>query len=167
MKKETHTNYRDHYFERGYWKLKIWETLVILLCWLIMFVPGIITGLTYLAYRTNGRYGHYFWHYREGFQELNFLFIFLGFAFGISAVFCLTTAFIQNQRRHGLSEKWPMFEFSRSKIHRENAEQFMTKRFADQESRQNVSYYQVKAAQNLGKHQLKAVVEGKIEEEKQ
>lgn len=85
--KKKHADYRDYYFERGHWGLKIWETLVAIFMWILMFIPCVITGMTYWAYRTGGRHGFYFWHYREGFQELDFLMIFLAFALGMIAVF--------------------------------------------------------------------------------
>lgn len=81
-------SYRDRYFMRGHWGTKIGQTIVTLLSWLVLIVPIMITVATYVAYRSHGRYGHFFWHYTEGFQELNFLMIFLTFALGVIAVFC-------------------------------------------------------------------------------
>ena len=75
------------YFEHGHWGIKVRQTLVALICWLTLFTPIVITSATYLAYLTHGRHGHFFWHYTEGFQELNFLVIFLTFALGMIAVF--------------------------------------------------------------------------------
>ena len=76
-------NYHDMYFEHHHWLLKIRQTLIMLLSWCILLIPIIITISTYLAYRTNGHQGHFFWYYAEGFRELNFLVIILLFALGI------------------------------------------------------------------------------------
>lgn len=92
-------NYHDQFYERGHWLLKVRQSLVVLLVWSLLAIPIIITGLTYWAYITDGRHGHYFWYYAEGFQELNFLIILLLFALGITIVFCLTMAYVQRARR--------------------------------------------------------------------
>ncbi|MDU1505147.1 MAG: hypothetical protein E6907_02275 [Limosilactobacillus vaginalis] len=105
MNTSTRNNYRDHFFEHGHWGIKIRQILIALACWLILFTPIVITSATYLAYLTHGRHGHFFWHYAEGFQELNFLIIFLTFALGMIAVFCLAMGYIQFQRSRGLVDK--------------------------------------------------------------
>ncbi|WP_461644313.1 hypothetical protein [Limosilactobacillus reuteri] len=66
-------NYHDMYFEHHHWLLKIRQTLIMFLSWCILLIPIIITTSTYVAYRTNGHRGHFFWDYAEGFRELNFL----------------------------------------------------------------------------------------------
>lgn len=60
MNTSTRNNYRDHFFERGHWGIKVRQTLVALICWLILFTPIVITSATYLAYLTHGRHGHFF-----------------------------------------------------------------------------------------------------------
>lgn len=114
-------NYHDKYFERHHWLLKIWQTLIMLLGWVVLFIPIFITSATYLAYRTNGRHGHFFWHYKEGFQELNFLMVFLLFALGMISVFCLTMGYVQTQRMKGLTTKWPMFDITKSNLQQKRA----------------------------------------------
>lgn len=153
-------SYRDKYFERGHWKLKIWQSLIMLLSWLVLITPIAITSATYLAYRSHGRHGHYFWHYAEGFQELNFLVVFLTFALGMIAVFCLTMGYIQTQRAHGLVNKWPMFDIKKNRWERAAAEKFMEKRFGYRQSREQRRYFTVKPEQNLGKNQLHDVING-------
>ncbi len=157
-------NYHDKYFEHHHWLLKIWQTLIMLLSWLVLFIPIFITTATYLAYRTNGRHGHFFWHYQEGFQELNFLMIFLLFALGMISVFCLTMGYIQTQRMSGLTTKWPMFNISQSNLEQKRAERFMTKRFGPRQQRINTRYRVIKPDQNLSKNQLRDIINGKLEE---
>lgn len=159
-----HRNYRDDFFERGHWWLKIRQVLVTLLCWVIFVIPCYITIKTYTAYLTNGRHGHFFWHYREGFQELDFLIIFLLFAMGMIAVFCLAIGFIQNQRRHGLVEKWPMIDLAENQRKIKASERFMAKRFGPPVKRHAVRHYVVKPEQNLEKNQLKTIIEKKEED---
>lgn len=153
-------NYRDRYFERGHWGTKIWQTFVMLLSWVVLVIPITITVATYLAYRTRGRHGHFFWHYAEGFQELNFLMIFLTFALGVIAVFCFAMGYIQLQRSRGLVAKWPMFDMAKNRWERHRAEQFMTARFGDEAYRQSRRNYTVQPEQNLKKNQLKQIVNG-------
>ena len=156
--KNAQQNYQDYSFARGHWWLKLRQTLLGLLGWLVLIIPIVITSSTYLAYRSHGHRGFYFWHYREGFLELDFLIIFLTFMLGISAVFCLTIAYVQKQRLEGLLEKWPLFDLTQNHNKRKAAEKFMTARFGDKQQRQNTKYYVVTADQNLSKNQLKKIV---------
>lgn len=158
MDKHLQHNYRDRYFEKGHWWTKIWQTLVVILVWIILFIPIMITTSTYWAYRTNGQHGHFFWHYAEGFTELNFFMIFLTFAAGVIAVFCFAMGYIQVRRARGLIEKWPMFDMTKNQWEQRRAERFMTKRFGDEAFRQSRRYYTVKPEQNLSNNQLKKIV---------
>lgn len=160
MSDKTTKSYRDRYFERGHWGSKVWQTVVVLFSWGVLIAPIVITGATYLAYRANGRHGHFFWHYAEGFRELNFLMIFLIFALGVIAVFCFAMGYIQLQRARGLVEKWPMFDMARNQWKRQAAERFMTARFGDETKRQSIRNYTVSSRQNLEKNQLKRIVDG-------
>lgn len=154
-------NYFDKYFTRHHLLLKIRQTIVMLFSWVILLVPIFITTSTYIAYRTNGKMGHFFWHYREGFQELNFLMAFLLFAVGMVCVFCLTMGYIQKQRIQGLTSKWPMFNVGESSLKQRRAEQFMTNRFGDAKVRTGVKYTTIAPEQNLTKNQLKEVIENR------
>lgn len=158
MDKNLQHSYRDRYYERGHWGTKIWQTLVMLLSWLVFITPIIITTATYLVYRTDNRRGHFFWHYAEGVQELNFLMIFLTFALGTIAVFCLALSYVQVRRARGLVEKWPMFDITKNQWEQRAAERFMTERFGDEKFRQNCRNYTVRPEQNLSKNQLKKIV---------
>ncbi|WP_283583256.1 ABC transporter permease [Limosilactobacillus difficilis] len=154
-------NYQDDYFEKGHWWLKIVQTVVMLLAWLAFFVPIIITGATYWAYRSHGRHGYDFWHYAEGFAELDFLMVFLTFAAGMIAVFCLAMSFIQWRRSKGLVNTWPMFNIIQNQQKSQRAEDFMQARFGSQAFRQRQRFYTVQPDQNLTKNQLKAIVNGR------
>lgn len=158
MKNNLLHNYHDTYFEKHHLLLKIRQTIIMFLCWIIFSIPIFITTATYIAYRTNSHHGHYFWYYAEGFHELNFLMLFLGFALGMIAVFCFAMSYIQTQRSQGLVNKWPLFDISQSQQECQLAEKFMTERFGNAYQRQNVRYYVVKSKQNLSKNQLREIV---------
>lgn len=158
-------NYHDKYFEHGHWLLKIRQTLLMLFSWVLFFLPILITGATYLAYRTHGRRGWAFWHYTEGIQELDFLLIFLTFADGVIAVFCLSLGFIQMIRTRGLTNNWPMFDFNQNARKARRAERVMTKRFGNKQFRQQQRYYSVRAEQNLQNNQLNKIVNGQEQDE--
>lgn len=96
---EEDKNYTDAYFESGHILLKIWQTIIPILGWIVFFTPIVITGSTYLAYLTNGKYGHYFWHYSEGFHMIKLTIILLIFALAMIAVFCISISYVQYQRQ--------------------------------------------------------------------
>lgn len=151
-------SYQDHFFGRHHWALKIRQTLAIILCWLVFFIPITITVSTYCAYLSKGKHGRFFWYYREGFQELNFLIIFLLFALGMIAVFCLAMGYVQKQRLRGLLGIWPLFDIPDNQKKRQRADNFMTARFGSRHDRQRVKYYVVKPEQNFSKNQLQKIV---------
>lgn len=165
MKVTPDSNYRDQYFQRGHWLLKIRQTLVALLCWILLFIPILVTTATYWAYLTHGKRGHFFWHYAEGFQELNFLVVFLTFAVAMTAVFCLTVAYVQIQRSRGLVDKWPMYDLLKNQREGQAAEAFMADRFGDPATRHSAKHYTVHPEQNLANNQLKQVISRAREEE--
>lgn len=154
-------SYQDAFFNHGNCRLKIRQIIITLVCWIIFLVPCWITLMTYWAHLSHGRHGHFFWRYPAGFQEIDFLIIILAFALGIIAVFCLAVGFIQNQRRHGLVEEWPMINLKENQRKMETANNFMARRFGPVKKRQQVRYYVVKPEQNLANNQLKEIVERK------
>ncbi|WP_276754523.1 ABC transporter permease [Limosilactobacillus ingluviei] len=152
MRPEQH--YVDDYFARGHWGRTIWQTVWTLLAWLLFLVPGVITGAMALAALTKGRWGHYFWHYHEGFVELKFLVVFLPFMFGVMAVFCLSSAYLQNRRRQGLVEKWPMLNPLKRQRQQHYLEAKMALRFGPATQRHRARVYRVQPNQNLTNQQL-------------
>ena len=160
-KNDAQKNFKDDFYARGHWGLKIWQTVVTLVCWLLFIIPGVITGMTYVAHLTRGRYGWFFWHYPEGMMTIAFLLTVLAFACGMIAVFCLASAFIQNQRRYGLSEKWPLVDLNQNQQEINLAEKFMTQHFGPPTVRHNIRTYTVRPEHNLATDQLKEIIHGK------
>lgn len=152
------STYQDDYFARRHWGRKSWQTLVAILCWLVLLVPCVVTIGTYLAYITDGQRGYYFWHYREGFSELDLLIILL-FCIGVGmAIFCLVVGGIQNRRRKRVLEKGPMYDVPASDRQVERAEQLAAAHFGPRHSQYNAHYYTVKPAQNFAKDDLKDTI---------
>lgn len=150
--------YQDDYFARQHWGRKLWQTLVAILCWLVLLVPCVVTIGTYLAYITDGRQGFYFWHYREGFSELDLLLILL-FIIGLGmAVFCLLVGGIQNRRRKRVLEKTPQYDIQESNRQVDKAMQLAADRFGSRHFRHTVRYYVVKPEQNFTRDDLKNAI---------
>ncbi|MFB9770382.1 hypothetical protein [Lactiplantibacillus modestisalitolerans] len=139
--------YTDHYFERGHWLLKIWQTIVGLIGWLAVFIPIIATGLSFWS-QYDSRVPR-LWSYREGVFEIKFIGIILLFCFVFAALFTLTMTIIQNRKRDRLVEQWPTYNPITQKRRQQLLAQFMTTRFGTPEFRQNVRTYHVKPEQNL------------------
>lgn len=150
--------YQDDYFARRHWIRKIWQTLVAILCWLILLVPCVVTIGTYLAYITAGRRGFYFWHYREGFSELDLLIILLVIIGLATAIFCLLVGGIQNRRRKRVLEKAPTYDVQESDRQVVKAMQLAANRFGSRHSRHTVRYYAVKPEQNFSKDDIKDTI---------
>lgn len=150
--------YQDEYFARRHWGRKCWQTLVAILCWLVLLVPCVVTIGTYLAYITDGRRGCYFWHYQEGFSELDLMIILL-VCIGVGmAIFCLLVGGIQNRRRKQVLEKAPMYDVQESDRQVDRAEQLATAHFGARPARYAARYYAVKPEQNFARDDLKNTI---------
>ncbi|GEL15973.1 hypothetical protein [Pediococcus cellicola] len=150
---ETQMAFTDHYFEKGHWLLKIWQTIVALLGWLGVFIPLVVTGLSYFGVKY-----HFFkplWIYREGIFEVQFISVILLFSFVMVLVFSVSMALIQNRKRDRLVEQWPTFNPINQKKRSTELNQFMDQRFGPAEKRQNVRNYQVEPEQNIETHEIK------------
>lgn len=155
--------YQDDYFARRHWVRKIWQTLVALLCWLVLLTPCVITLGTYLAYVTDGRRGFFFWHYREGFGELDLLIVLLVIIGVVTAIFCLLVGAVQNRRRKRVLEKTPQYDQQESTRQVILARQLAVKHFGARHARHTVRYYEVKPAQNFTKDELRSAVQQRKE----
>lgn len=85
--------HKDDYFAKKHVFIKIWQTLVAILCWVLMLTPCVVTISSYLAYLTKQKMGFYFWRYLEGFRELSLLLVFLLFVSGMITVFLFNSIF--------------------------------------------------------------------------
>lgn len=139
--------YTDLYFSSGHWLLKIGQTLVALFGWLCVFIPIIITGLSYLGVR----YGYFkpIWRYTEGIFEIRFISVVLFFLASVALIFSVSMTIIQDRKRDRLVEQWPTFNPINQKARETELDQFMRQRFGSDEFRQNVRNYRVESDQNL------------------
>ncbi|MFC6169411.1 hypothetical protein [Loigolactobacillus jiayinensis] len=143
----TQQLYTDLYFGHGHWLLKIWQTLVALLGWLCVFIPLIITVLSYVGVR----YGTFkpIWRYTEGIFEIRFISVVLLFLASVALIFTVSMTIIQARKRDRLVEQWPTFNPINQKARETELDQFMKQRFGSDEFRQNVRNYRVEPEQNL------------------
>lgn len=145
--------YQDDYFSKGHWLRKIWQTLLVLFGWICVFIPIIVTVLSYLGVEY-----HLFkpiWTYREGIFEIKFIGILLLFLFVMALVFSVSMSLIQNRKRDRLVEQWPTFNPINQKRRTTELDKFMDKRFGPEEARQNARNYRVELEQNLETHEIK------------
>ncbi|WP_395321021.1 hypothetical protein [Levilactobacillus parabrevis] len=149
--------YSDAYFEKGHWGLKIRQTLIGLLGWVCVFVPVIITVLSFWA-SYNPKIIH-LWSYNEGIFEIKFIGVLLLFAFVLVSLFAVGMTIIQNRKRDRVVEQWPTFNPINQRKRETQLGKFMDERFGDQEFRENVRHYQVKPEQNLDTDQIHQLYE--------
>ncbi|KRK36295.1 hypothetical protein [Levilactobacillus parabrevis] len=156
-KQDRQQLYSDAYFEKGHWGLKIRQTLIGLLGWVCVFVPVIITVLSFWA-SYNPKIIH-LWSYNEGIFEIKFIGVLLLFAFVLVSLFAVGMTIIQNRKRDRVVEQWPTFNPINQRKRETQLGKFMDERFGDQEFRENVRHYQVKPEQNLDTDQIHKLYE--------
>lgn len=156
-KQDRQQLYSDAYFEKGHWGLKIRQTLIGLLGWVCVFVPVIITVLSFWA-SYNPKIIH-LWSYNEGIFEIKFIGVLLLFAFVLVSLFAVGMTIIQNRKRDRVVEQWPTFNPINQRKRETQLGKFMDERFGDQEFRENVRHYQVKPEQNLDTDQIHQLYE--------
>lgn len=143
--------YTDHYFARGHWGLKIWQTIVALLGWVCVFVPIWITVKSFLGVHGHGRP---IWRYAEGIYEIKFIGIILFFLASVALIFTVTMTIIQVRKRDRLVAQWPTFNPVRQKRRVTTLDQFMDKRFGPATVRMAQRNYTVQPDQNLDTDQI-------------
>lgn len=95
--------YTDAYFEKGHWGLKIWQTLIGLIGWICVFVPIVITVLSFWA--AYDPHIIHLWSYSEGIFEIKFIGIILLFCFVLVSLFAVGMTIIQNRKRDRVVEQ--------------------------------------------------------------
>jgi len=144
--------YTDKYFESGHIFLKIWQTFVAILGWLAVIIPIVITVTSFWA-SFNPRIPH-LWSYPEGITEIKFIGALLVFGFIMTVIFAVTMTLIQNRKRDRVVEQWPTFNPIDQKERKKTIDDFIDKRFGDQEFREHARTYDVQPEQNLGTHEI-------------
>lgn len=149
--------YTDDYFAKGHLGLKLWQTLMALLGWLCVFIPIVITVISYIGVRFG--WVQPLWRYHEGIYEIQFIGVVLLFLAAVALIFTVSMTIIQVRKRDRLVEQWPTFDPISQKARETELDQFMNQRFGSPEFRQNCRNYQVEADQNLDTDQIHKLFE--------
>ncbi|WP_334329204.1 hypothetical protein [Companilactobacillus sp. HBUAS59699] len=144
--------YTDEYFEKGHLLLKIRQTIIAIIGWLAVIIPIVITVTSFWA-SFDPKIPH-LWSFKEGIYEIKFIGIILVFAWVMTMIFSIGMTIIQNRKRDRVVEQWPTFNPINQKMRKETIDNFIDKRFGDQEFRENVRSYDVQPEQNLETHQI-------------
>ncbi|AEJ23256.1 hypothetical protein WKK_01910 [Weissella koreensis KACC 15510] len=153
-KADQQYGFTDEYFSKGKWLLKIRQTIIALFSWICVIVPSYITIATFTSHLTKGKYGHAFWKYSEGIDEIWFLIYLLLFAATVTFIYATSMTIIQNFRREGTIEKWPTFDSIDDINKKQLSDGFMNKRFGSRALRHNIRYFDVQPEQNLEDNEL-------------
>ncbi|WP_390404783.1 hypothetical protein [Lacticaseibacillus jixiensis] len=165
QKRNKQQLYTDAYFERGHWWLKIRQTLVALVAWVCVFVPIVITALSY--YNIHKGRIHPLWHYAEGLFEIRFIAVLLMFLAAVALIYSVGMTLIQVRKRDRLVEQWPTYDPIDQKVRETELEQFMDERFGPSEFRENCRTYHVKPEQNLDTDEFQRLFEAQRKRQKE
>ncbi|GAB6092680.1 hypothetical protein [Furfurilactobacillus curtus] len=144
--------YTDAYFERGHWGLKICQTLVAVLGWLIVLSPLVLMVISAISFYQPTWWP--WWHLQLAQREMLYYAVVLGFIFVLVGIFTVSMTLIQNRKRQQLVEQWPTFDPLNQQRRKVELNAFMTKRFGSLEARHAVRQYTVKPEQNLATDQI-------------
>lgn len=153
----TQQLYTDDYFAKGHLGLKLWQTLVALIGWLCVFVPILVTVISYIGVRFGGIQP--LWRYHEGIYEIQFIGVILLFLASVALIFTVSMTIIQVRKRQRLVEQWPTFDPISQKARETELDKFMNQRFGTPEFRQHCRNYRVEADQNLDTDQIQSLFE--------
>lgn len=157
--------YTDAYFESGHWLLKLWQTFVAVLAWICVFVPIVITVVSFYGVMTGKL--RPFWHYAEGVFEIRFIGVILLFLAAVALIFSVTMTIIQVRKRDRLVEQWPTFDPIEQRVRETELEVFMDERFGPASFREDVRNYRVSADKNLDTDEFQKLFEAQQEKEAQ
>lgn len=155
MKIKKDQLYTDEYFESGHIWLKIRQTVIAIVGWMLVFIPLLVTVMS-----VAGFYNHriwQFWRSKTGILQVQFFALVLLFMFILTAIFTISMAIIQNRKRERLVEQWPTFDPIDQKKRKQELNTFMNQRFGAAEFREHVQTYQVRPNQNLATDEIQRV----------
>lgn len=166
MKRKTRANrdngtlfgYTDLFFDKGHYLLKVKQVMSALIGWTFFIIPTYITVVSYLYFISDKHVGWKIWSYLEGIELINTLIVIGLFAAFMTLIYTVTMTIIQNNRRESFVEKWPTFSTVVSIERQQRANEFMAKRFGDEEFRQTVRYYDVTPDKNLSNGELSRII---------
>lgn len=146
--------YVDHYFEPGHWGLKIVQTSVALLGWVIILVPISCTIFLLVSARLAPRVGR-LWPFMQSLVQLKFLAVLLLFCLVMAILFTVTMVLIQNHKRQVLVDRWPTFDPWMLQQRQRLLIHYASQHFGDTAFRHSVKNYHVRPNQVLPVDQLR------------
>lgn len=145
----------DAYFSRGSWWLKIRQSFIVIVAWLLVILPFVWLTLPFL--KTKLAEVFYFKTYTEELTMFYSLLIFLGCSFLVIVITSIALTLQNNRRFHVLLQKEIMYNEGRLQKRQEIVANFYQERFGKQTFRTEVRYYSVKEEQNLATDTIKAL----------
>lgn len=143
----------DPYYEKGHLGIKIFQTIVAIIGWVLVVLPFIWVlspiFLGNIAKRFN------LFTYVEELQTLKFLLIFLTIAFFSILILFVSLTIWNNYRFGHLLQKKAMYNTERVEKRRQLLDTDFEKRFGPRAEREAVCYYLVKEEQNLDTHYIR------------
>ena len=137
----------DHYFEKGHYGSKIFQTIIALLGWCGVIIPFLWIIFPFV-FPNRARFDHII-IYREEKSTLLFLFIFLSISFIFLSILYIILTFLNNYRFKHFLQKEKQYDAERVDVGRKLINQAYDERFGTKDFRHNVCFYSVKEEQNL------------------
>ncbi|EQB4880018.1 TPA: hypothetical protein QFD63_002525 [Enterococcus faecium] len=141
---------KDKYFSKGNYWLKIWQTLVALLGWMIVVLPFIWVIWVFFPLTRPERAKDFFLY--AFLSEKKMLYFLIGFFVLIFFSFLITLFVLTRWNNRNLHKKVnESFEYEDEELEKrqELLEEMYTERFGTKEERETVRFYSVSAEQNL------------------
>lgn len=141
---------KDKYFSKGNYWLKIWQTLVALLGWMIVVLPFIWVIWVFFPLTRPERAKDFFLY--DFLSEKKMLYFLIGFFVLIFFSFLITSFVLTRWNNRNLHKKVnESFEYEDEELEKrqELLEEMYTERFGTKEERETVRFYSVSAEQNL------------------
>lgn len=141
---------KDKYFSKGNYWLKIWQTLVALLGWMIVVLPFIWVIWVFFPLTRPERAKDFFLY--AFLSEKKMLYFLIGFFVLIFFSFVITLFVLTRWNNRNLHKKVnESFEYEDEELEKrqELLEEMYTERFGTKEERETVRFYSVSAEQNL------------------
>ncbi|MGM0215748.1 cell division protein [Enterococcus sp. AZ109] len=140
----------DRYYEKGNLLLKLVQTVVGIIGWLLVILPFVWVLAPFdfkeIAFK------HHLFPYAEEVQTLIFLVIFLAISFVAILILYILLTMRNNYRFGDLLQNQEMHNVERLEKRKKLLETDFAQRFGKQEERELICYYVVKEEQNLATH---------------
>lgn len=142
----------DDFFKKGNTAIKLWQSILAILSWLILLSPFFWIFMT--IYNPFDWHSLHFFHFRTEVDTIHFLSYFLGISFCVILIHHVIMSIRVNHFIKRMSEEKDYQTMHRIALRNQKFDDIFDERFGSKEFRHNVKFFNVDSGKNFEKKYL-------------